>query len=334
MENIEIYFDFVSRPKEEIEEFAAGSKNLEDFNFYDQMVKVVGFELYKNLALKYPSIKISPINTAEINPHCCCPAYGTSTIVIKNPETAKFMIISFCDKAYYICKGGLPELHPLYEKYKYSWGWDMDNCVKVFQPVGVQKEDIHYSPAELTYKYSPCSHIVYHQNSYNTIEQKWKDKKSIPEKLFFRGQLNTYFRKYASEDPRFEMTEGRVSSKEFVEEMAKHSIVIDFNSVAEISCRTIEGMGLACAVIRPKLLIQYHNKLIPNFHYAAVDCDDLGDFKKLADAYIQKFEELKSNPDLVQFYSKNGREWYEQNCKLESYIKLFINELINLDELK
>jgi hypothetical protein len=109
---------------------------------------------------------------------------------------------------------------------------------------------------------------------------------------------------------------------------------MDVNSVAEISARTIDGMGLGCAVIRPELVIEYHNKLIPNYHYAKVECDDLSDFKKLSDAYIDKFEELKNNPKLVEFYSQNGRKWYEENCTLDSYVRIYLDELIDLEKLK
>jgi AraC-like DNA-binding protein len=64
-------------------------------------------------------------------------------------------------------------------------------------------------------------------------------------------------------------------------------------------------MGLQTALIRPKLTLKFHNNLIPDFHYAAVDCDDLSDYPKLADAYIDKFEYLKSNPEHVKFLADN-----------------------------
>ena len=107
---------------------------------------------------------------------------------------------------------------------------------------------------------------------------------------------------------------------------------MDINGVGEISCRSLDAMGLQTALIRPKLTIQYHNPLIPDYHYAEVKCNDLGDFKGLADAYIEKFEELKKDPDLVNFLSKNGREWYEQNATIESYLEIHL-KLINLNKL-
>lgn len=78
--------------------------------------------------------------------------------------------------------------------------------------------------------------------------------------------------------------------------------------------------------------IQYHNKLIPNYHYAEVECEDLSNYKELADKYIDKFEELKKDPDQVEFLSKNGRTWYEQNCKLDGYVNTYL-DILNINKL-
>lgn len=336
MQTLEFYFYYAKDGEEDLEKFCKGEKTIDDFKPTEGMItRILGLVLYKGLYQKYPNIKIVPKNTGLINPHCCCPAYGIATLVIKNPNNGKFMIISFCDKAYYIGEGNLehlPESHVLYQ-FKDTWGWKLKDCARVFQAYGVQLEDVTYTPAKLPFTYTPCTFTVCHYSAYLEIEKRWREQKSTPEKLFFRGEPTTFFRSYIQNDKRFKIENGRICPDEFIREMSHNSIVIDINAIAELSCRTMDALGLGCALIRPKLLVQYHNKLIPNYHYAAVDCDDLGDFKKLADAYVDKFEELKSKPDLVEFYSKNGRAWYEQNCTIESYVNIFVNELIDLSEI-
>ncbi len=344
IKKLEFYLDFDRWTIDDLNNF---DKGYDDFMV---MHNITAFELYRSLVKKYPNIEITPINTREINTQCCCPAYGTATPVIKNPETNKFMIISWCDKGYYISRSGLEKTHPFYEKYKTTWGWDLDNCVNLFQPIGVHSDDVNYKPLIphdcydesgnrkdcLEYTYTPCTITTHFKDGLKQIEISYKNKnRVIPEKLFFRGS-GTPFRQYLRDhDDRFDIDwYGRLSGEDFMKELSQYSIIIDVNSVAEISVRTIDGMGLGCAVIRPELIIQYHNKLIPNYHYAAVDCDDLSDFPKLADAYIKKFEELKENPSLVEFYSKNGRKWYEENCTLESYVRIYLEELIDLERLK
>jgi hypothetical protein len=336
MQTLEFYFNYEANEEQDLEKFAKGEKTIEDFDpASGMMTRILALALYKGLYQKYPNIKIVPKNTTLINPHCCCPAYGVATLVVKNPENGKYMIISFCDKAYYIGEGnlsGLPESHALY-KYQDSWGWKLKDCARVFQAYGVQGEDINYTPAQLPFTYTPCTFSVCHYSAYLEIEKRWRDQKITPEKLFFRGEPTTFFRAYVKDDKRFEIKNARIAPDEFIREMSGNSIAIDINAIAELSCRTMDALGLGCALIRPKLLVEYHNKLIPNYHYAAVDCDDLGDFKKLADSYVAKFEELKSKPELVEFYSRNGRAWYEQNCTIDSYTNIFVNELIDLNEI-
>ena len=344
IKKLEFYLDFDKWTVDDLNDF---NKGYEDFS---NMTLICVFELYRKMAQRYPEIEITPINNRDINKNCCCPAYGIATPVIKNPETGKFMIISWCDKAHYIGRGHLESTHPLYKQFKDNWGWDLDNCVDIFQPVGVHFDDFKYEkliPHDcyddegyrkdcVEFEYTPCTLTTFFRDAYEQIELSYKNKeRKFPEKLFLRGR-GTPFREYLRDhDDRFNIDwYGRLSGEEFIKELSQYSIIMDVNSVSEVSVRTIDGMGLGCAVIRPELVIQYHNKLIPNYHYAKVECDDLSDFKKLADAYIDKFEELKNNPKLVEFYSQNGRKWYEENCTLDSYVRIYLDELIDLEKLK
>jgi len=287
IKKLEFYLDFDKWTVNDLNDF---NKGYDDIAI---MYTVTSFELYRKMVKKYPHIEITPINTREINTNCCCPAYGIATHVIKNPESKKFMVISWCDKAYYIGKGNLEKSHPLYERYKDSWGWDLDNCVNIFQPEGVHYDDLKYK------KLIP--HDCYDNEGY---------RKDCVEFEYTPCTITTHFKS------------------------GHDQIEISYKNEDRISARTIDGMGLGCAVIRPELVIEYHNKLIPNYHYAKVECDDLSDFKKLSDAYIDKFEELKNNPKLVEFYSQNGRKWYEENCTLDSYVRIYLDELIDLEKLK
>jgi hypothetical protein len=120
---------------------------------------------------------------------------------------------------------------------------------------------------------------------------------------------------------------------DFIEEISPYSINIDINGAAEISCRTIDIMGLKSALIRPKLSIKFHNELIPDYHYASLKCNDLGHWKDVADAYVERFEELKKDPDQVEFLATNGRRWYEENGTISAHVGL-LNKLIDLNKLK
>lgn len=301
---INFYFEFpVEDP--DIENISYESSSVADISSY-----IIPCELYRKFKVLYPEIKFVAINTwnhVHLLPNGPSGKYSPAFVMIENAETKKYMILSYCDNINRI----VPEL-----------GWDLENCVEFFAFEGVQKSDLTYEYCGLPY--TPITFTTHYKSAHDTIEKLYKNNKRIPEKLYFRGG-NYLFRNYLSQnDSRFNIVHPVIPASEFIEELSKYSINIDLNSVAEISCRTLDSMGLKSALIRPKLTIQYHNPLIPDYHYAAVKCDDLSDYIALADAYIDRFEDLKKDPEYVNFLSENGRKWYEENATIESCFNILI----------
>lgn len=279
------------------------------------------YEIYKKLRLKYPHIKINAINSRLLKEvKCCCDKYNIATAVIENPDNKKYLIISYCDKNFLINQ---------------SNGWDLENCEGLYTPIGIHENDINYQLANLPIGYIPSTITTWWKSSQDRIEEIYNSKpnRTIPNKPIFRGYGIHNFRKYLKDnDSRFNIIDFPLDGVDFINEIGYNSINIDVNGAAEISQRTVDILGLGSALIRPKLKIQYHNKLIPNYHYAEVECEDLSNYKELADKYIDKFEELKKDPDQVEFLSKNGRTWYEQNCKLDGYVNTYL-DILNINKL-
>lgn len=282
----------------------------------DYLYQYLGYYLVRAFHDKYQNIQIHPIGSWGLTCSYC--KYGTSTITIENPDTKKYFIISFLDNHLGMCEQN---------------GFDLENCMGLFPHVGVHMDNLRYEKHPLI-NYIPNTIMSYYKSGYDRIEQAYKNKKSTPEKPFFRGRpYENHFRGWVFEnDLRFDFKNERVLATQFIDELSTSTINIDFNSVAEISCRTVESLGLQTALIRPKLTIQYHDPLIPNYHYAAVDCDDLSNYKMLADSYIDKFEELKKDKEHVNFLSTNGRKWYKKNATIKSAIKMYL-KLIDLYKL-
>jgi hypothetical protein len=160
-----------------------------------------------------------------------------------------------------------------------------------------------------------------YKESEEAIEEFYKQPKVIPERLYFKGGCYD-IREYMYGDGRIEMDNFRVAPRDFISLIAKYAINVDINGAAEISCRTLDALGLESALIRPKLSIQFHNPLIPNYHYADLNCADMRDWKQVADAYIERFEDLKKDPELVRFLSTNGRTWYEENATIKAHVNI------------
>ena len=241
---------------------------------------------------------------------------STSFIIIINPDNKKYFSISYWDKYF-----GATCL------------WDLENCVEEFLCYGLHKDDHSYEQYDR--KYTPIPVMNFTRISEKQVEEVYLRKipKITPEKPYFRSGNPYLFRKYIHEnDNRFISYDVGIYNLSFIEEMSKNSIVIDINSVAEISNRTVQALGLGCALIRPKFKGRWYKELINNYNYAEVECDDLSNYKLLADAYIDKFEQLKKDKDLVHYIATNGRQYYEEYCTLDANINI-LEKLLDFNKL-
>ena len=86
-------------------------------------------------------------------------------------------------------------------------------------------------------------------------------------------------------------------------------------------------------LLRTKFVGKFHNELIPNYHYIAIDVDDYEDHKTIADKIINKYIEIKNDTALLDFIGKNGREWYLKNGTAEANADILV-KLLDFDKLK
>ena len=279
--------------------------------------------LYKQ---DYPHIEFNYINSWGITYENglptlrSCPGckFSHFFVIIENPDNKKFFVISYWDKLKDIALDGT--------------FWDLENCMGIFPSAGTHTDDCSFMPIDL--EYTPSAPLTIHKSLEDKAQELYRLKvpKTTPESLFFRGG-DYGFRSYLSRnDNRFIINHERIDTQAFANEMAKNTINIDINAVAEISGRTIDAMALGTALIRPRLSIKYHNPLIPDYHYAEVKCEDLSNWPKLADAYVKRFEELKKDEEQVKFFSENGRKWYEENATIEAHVSI-LKKLIDLNKL-
>jgi hypothetical protein len=201
----------------------------------------------------------------------------------------------------------------------------------MFTSVGVQENEINFNPISIPY--TPTSVMPLYKQTEARIEEVYQNSKITPEKLFMRGTKYGIRAYLAENEKRIHIDEYKVPPETFIDEIAPYSINIDINGAAEISCRTIDVMGLQSALIRPKLNVKFHNELIPDYHYAALKCDDLGDWKAVGEAYVERFEDLKKDPELVKFLSENGRKWYEENATMNAHVNI-LKKLLDFNKLK
>lgn len=249
-------------------------------------------------------------------------------VIIENIENKKYMVISTWDSI---------------SQEVSNWSDFKEKCVELFTSHGMHKNPTTYDLSEI--KYTPLSYIscpvdgekyadmYYEKNLINS-------KRIIPEKLWYKATDPYSFKKYIYEnDKRFYFETGRSTIEDFIKNMSKYKIIMDISGIGGNSCRLVQGMGLGLAVIRPKVKVLADNPLIPNYHFIEVDCDDYSNsqdynkYKELADAYIDKFEEVKNDEDFINYISKNAREYFDKNCRIENFIDL-VYKKVDLNKLK
>jgi len=256
--------------------------------------------------------------------------YGPLYMMIENPDTKKYILISYWDKLVDII-------------YHHSvTGFDIENCVDIITSAGCVNDITYFKPID--YNYTPFSYTCTVQDNEKIIDEIYKniENRVYPEILSFRGFLYQ-FREYLSYDSRFNINSTRnpngfLSSEEYINDIGKYHINLSLNGAGEICNRDIEILGLGSALLRLKLSSKFHNELIPDYHYISVDHDDIEStcledyYKQLSDRIIQRFEQIKDNKGLIQFIANNGRKWYEKNGTISSNVKL-LNKLVNFNKL-
>jgi hypothetical protein len=284
------------------------------------------FKGYAEYCLQnYTNINFNLINSRDIKPSCDVrDKYGAFSLVIENPKTKKFFLVSYWDK-----------IVDMYNSLAYTG--ELDNCIEFFSSSGGHTDCLNCKPTE--YKYTPISYTVTKDYSVPLIDELYSSniKREIKERLEFRGCLYE-LRLHLSKDSRFKVTKDFIPVKDYIRELNNNLINLSINGAGEICMRDIEILGLGTALLRTKLVTKFHNELIPDFHYISVDYDDLNKqnkeqyHKELSDRIITKFNTVKKDLDFIKFISENGRKWYVENGTIKSNIDI-LTKTINLHKL-
>jgi hypothetical protein len=241
--------------------------------------------------------------------HGACKFGGFYTI-IENDVTKKYILISFWDRLEDVVY------------HRDGTDWDYENCVQLLTSTGVHSKFWKFT-------YTPFTFIPTTVYIENKIEDLYNANipKVIHDKLKFNGKLYD-FRRYMASDNRFNVTEDYYTPDEYFEDLTTHRIALGLPGAAETCNRDVEILGLGNVLLRKKITAKYHNELIPDYHYAAVEYEDIQNepsdiyWKTLADRYLEKFEQIKNDDEYLNFLAKNGRDWYAENAKIDSAIKL------------
>lgn len=95
----------------------------------------------------------------------------------------------------------------------------------------------------------------------------------------------------------------------------------------DLCFRDIEMLGLGIPLLRPKLIIENSEPLIPNFHYIAVDTEFDLEYRyanpdTLSQKIASRYREVINDAEFLEFIKNNAKKWYDNNI---SYPKITYN---------
>jgi len=255
---------------------------------------------------------------------------GKSNLQIINPLNNNIILMSFWDRG----------MDLLTEK---GIGWEKYNLVQYIGGLGMR-----LNSQQIKEKYGvthlPFQYPLGVPNSYEYVDEFYKpfnpDEK-IKKAVFIGAIYGTraeicYRMKNHPLIDIFDNTAGYIG-REYFKKLSEYLISISFNGNGELCLRDFESMGLNIPVVRPGLLTELHNPLIPDYHYikATEPCENAHfshrntNINDLSNQYINSIETSINDYDKLLKITNNAHEYFESYCKPDYIIDLFF-KLLNI----
>jgi hypothetical protein len=228
-------------------------------------------------------------------------------MTITNLDTKKYLIISYWDR-------------PI----EMTWegnGWDTQYRVELISSSGSNPK-MNFTP----YSYLPYS-IVFDELSKNSKKIEDKEKNELE----FRGFLYNE-RLSLSKIGDIKISDKKIFPFEtYFDDLTNNKICLSLNGAGEICNRDIEILSARSALLRPELKLQFHNKLIPNYHYISFEMNN--DPVILNKIILDRYNEVKDDVEFLKYISENGYQWYLENGTIDSNVKI-LKEIIDINKLQ
>lgn len=137
----------------------------------------------------------------------------------------------------------------------------------------------------------------------------WAKRGRILEKLSKRGVIQSDFQ--------------IVDFDAYFRESCQHRVALSLPGMADLCNRDVESFASGTCVLRPRLQNEFHNELVPNYHYISVDTKYYKiDPVEVADKIEQRFREIADDHAFIAYIAGNAAQWYDENVRLDAAMKL------------
>jgi hypothetical protein len=263
-------------------------------------------KFYKKFINENPHIECTYVSSGMFHNGNPSGIYSPHIMTIINLDTKKYLIVSYWDRAIEL-----------------TWeccGWEPQNMVELISSSGT-KPEMNFTP----YTYLPYS-IIFDNLSKNSKKMEEKERNELE----FRGFLYNE-RLSLSKIGDIKINDKKLFPVEkYFEELTNNKICLSLNGAAEICHRDIEIFSAMSALLRPKLNLQFHNELIPDYHYISFEMDN--NPIVLNKIILDRYNEVKDDIEFLRYISENGYQWYLENGTIDSNVRI-LKEIININKI-
>ena len=298
--------------------------------------------IYHNLITLYPEYSFDIINNDKYEDNGYGGSYSCMNLSIINPNTEKYILISFFDNWRYL--------------FMQHIGWNPQKMVRWFYCGGFNYSDYFYfrnTQKDNLDLYLPLNiDDIYHSFFYGPYYTDYEEEiceiykidniRDSKDKLMFRGYMWDFRKDMTNEltDPSIIIKDKNTKNNslnylDYMKDLKKYRCALSLPGGTEVCNRDIECFSIGVPVIRPTLSVQYPDPLIPNYHY--ISCYDsckywdgnptYRSYKDFQESLQDCWHRVKDDFDYLEFVAKNAREWYLKNCTLTQNIKYVLSKI-------
>jgi hypothetical protein len=121
----------------------------------------------------------------------------------------------------------------------------------------------------------------------------------------------------------------KVPFEEYIEELSRYRLGLSLPGGGDICHRDVEILGMGLPLLRPRFRCAFHNPLIPDVHYLAVEADGWwGCRKRLAEAIEARYREVAGDEALLASVARAGARWFDENVRHPACLELTAGLLV------
>jgi hypothetical protein len=241
-----------------------------------------------------------------------------------------------------------------------SLGWEPDRMVQFFYGGGFdfaeyfQFRQLRHSnpnlvfPEDISSVYRELSYVPFCDGLDADMEDLYLWPKRPPSKMLFRGWLWEPRKLMVGDLQRDDIViidtnagGERLGVVDYLTEMTEYAAVLSLPGGAPLCNRDIEAFAVGVPVIRPYMISNHSDPLLPGVHYiCCYHQPHYGDdgyarylsYRDFQHHLVRTWDRVKDDREFLSFIAANARAWYVRNCTMDQQLARLLEEM-DLDAL-